>query len=231
MEDFKSIKTWSPDDRPREKMLNKGATALSDAELLAILIGTGTREESALDIARKILNSIQHDLQSLGKMGLKDLIRFHGMGQAKAVTMLAAIELGKRRRAVEFKQVSKVRSSREVYERFLEYMSNLKHEEFWLMCLSRSQQVLSMNKIGEGGLTATVADPKKVFRIALENNAACIIVAHNHPSGNLQPSQEDNKLTNRLRENGNLMDCPLLDHLVVTDNGYYSYADEGALLV
>lgn len=230
MEDFKSIKTWSPDDRPREKMLNKGTSVLSDAELLAILIGTGTREESALDIARKILSSISYDLPSLGKMGMKDLIRFHGMGVAKAVTLLAAIELGKRQRAGEFKQVKKVRSSREVYERFLEHMNHLKHEEFWVMCLSRSQQVLSMNKIGEGGLSATIADPKKVFRIALENNAACIIVAHNHPSGNLQPSQEDNKLTNRLRENGNMMDCPLLDHLVVTDNGYYSYADEGALL-
>jgi DNA repair protein RadC len=231
MDDTRSIKSWSPDDRPREKLLNKGAMALSDAELLSILIGTGTREHSAVDIARKILISVNHDLYALGKLGLHDFKRFHGMGEAKSVTLLAAIELGKRRRAMEFKRDNCVRNSREVYERFLEHMSNLKHEEFWVMCLSRSQQVISVNKIGEGGLSATVADPKKVFRIALENNAACIIVAHNHPSGNLQPSQEDNKLTNRLRENGSMMDCPLLDHLVVTDHGYYSYADEGTLLV
>jgi DNA repair protein RadC len=231
MDDIRSIKKWSPDDRPREKLLNKGAMALSDAELLSILIGTGTREQSAVDIARKILNSVHHDLHELGKLGLSDFKRFHGMGEAKSVTLLASFELGKRRRAMEFKKGNSVRNSREVYERFLEHMSNLKHEEFWVMCLSRSQQVLSVNKIGEGGLSATVADPKKVFRIALENNAACIIVAHNHPSGNLQPSQEDNKLTNRLRENGSMMDCPLLDHLVVTDHGYYSYADEGTLLV
>jgi DNA repair protein RadC len=231
MEEIKSIKMWSPDDRPREKLLSKGTVALSDAELLALLIGTGTRDESAVDIARKILKSIDNDLQALGKLGLKDFTQFHGMGEAKSVVLLAALELGKRRRAGEFKQGTKVRSSREVYERFLEYMSHLKHEEFWVMCLSRAQQVISVNKIGEGGLSATIADPKKVFRVALENNAACIIVAHNHPSGNLQPSPEDNKLTNRLRENGSMMDCPLLDHLVVTDNGYYSYADEGTLLV
>jgi len=230
MDDLKNIKSWSPDDRPREKMLAKGASALSDAELLAILIGTGTREESALDISRKILKSVGNDLFSMGGITLKELVQFRGVGEAKAVVLLSALELGKRRRAGEFKKENRIRNSRDVYERFLEHMSNLKHEEFWVMSLSRAQQVIAMNKIGEGGLSSTIADPKKVFRIALENNAASIIVAHNHPSGNLQPSPEDNKLTNRLRENGTMMECPLIDHLVVTDNGYYSYADDGALL-
>lgn len=225
------MRNWSPDDRPREKMLGKGASALSDAELLAILIGTGTREESALDISRRILQSLGNDLLALGSLSQKELMRFKGMGEAKSVTLLAAIELGRRRRAGEFKKDNRIRNSREVYERFLEFMGDLKHEEFWVMCLSRAQQVLAVSKIGEGGLSSTIADPKKVFRVALENNAASIIVAHNHPSGNLQPSPEDNKLTNRLVQNGVMMECPVLDHLVVTDIGYYSYADEGTLII
>lgn len=229
MEEIKGIKSWSPDDRPREKLLLKGASALTDAELLAILIGSGSRDESAVDLSRKILKSVGNELQGMGSLSIHDLKRFRGMGEAKSVTVVAAIELGRRRRASEFKQASKIRNSRDVYERFLEHMSNLPHEEFWVMCLTRAQNVVDISRVGEGGLSSTIADPKKVFRLALENNAASIIVAHNHPSGNLQPSAEDNKLTARLRQNGTLMECPLLDHIIVTDAGYYSYADEGTL--
>jgi DNA repair protein RadC len=230
-EDTKGIKSWSADDRPREKLLSKGVTTLSDAELVAILIGSGSRDESAVALSRRILQSIDNDLNALGKLGLNELMAFRGMGEAKSVTILASMELGRRRRAGEFKKNNRVKSSKDVYERFLQYLGDLGHEEFWMMCLSRSNNVLSVNKIGEGGLSATIADPKKVFRIALENNAASIIVAHNHPSGNRNPSGEDNKLTDRLRQNGKLMDCPLMDHLIITDNGYYSYADEGTLNV
>ncbi|MBX7052293.1 MAG: DNA repair protein RadC [Flavobacteriales bacterium] len=231
MEELKGIKTWSEEDRPREKMLTKGASALSDAELMAILIGSGNQTESAVDLSRRILRSVDHDLVKLGKMTLREMTSFRGMGQVKSLTVMAAIELGKRRRAGEFKAENRIRSSRDVYERFLEYMSDLRHEEFWVMCLNRSNNVLCIGKIGEGGLSSTIADPKKVFRLALENNAASIIVAHNHPSGNLSPSQEDNKLTEKLRQNGSMLECPLLDHIIVTDSGYYSYADEGNLTI
>lgn len=230
MEELKGIKTWSPDDRPREKLLAKGLAALSDAELIAILIGSGSKTESAVDLSRKILKSVDNDLGALGALSIKDLVQFKGMGEAKSLSVVSAIELGRRRRAGEFKKDDRIRSSKDVYERFLQYMSDLPHEEFWVMCLSRSQNVLDVSKIGEGGLSSTIADPKKVFKLALENNAASIIVAHNHPSGNLQPSSEDNKLTERLRQNGTLMECPLIDHLIVTDIGYYSYADEGTLM-
>lgn len=229
MTEIQSIPTWNLDDRPREKLVSRGAGALSDAELLAILIGSGSRHESAVDLSRRILSSVNNNLVSLGKLSLNDLTRFRGMGEVKSITILAAIELGKRRRAGEFKLDDKIRNSRDVYERFLEYMGDLHHEEFWVMCLSRANKVLAVTKIGEGGLSSTIADPKKVFRIALENHAASIIVAHNHPSGQLHPSQEDNKLTERLRHGASMMECPLLDHIIVTDHGYYSYADEGIL--
>jgi DNA repair protein RadC len=230
MEELKGIKNWSEEDRPREKLLSKGPTALSDAELLAILIGSGSRTESAVDLCRRILKSVDHDLGKFGRMSMRELTAFRGMGQVKSLTVMAAIELGKRRRAIEFKTDSRVKSSREVYERFLEFMSDLRHEEFWVMCLSRSNNVLSIGKVGEGGLSSTVVDPKKVFRLALDNNAASVIVAHNHPSGNLSPSGEDNKLTEKLQQCGKMLDCPLLDHIIVTDNGYYSYADEGFMV-
>ncbi len=230
MDHLKGIKTWSEEDRPREKMLTKGASALSDAELMAILIGSGSRTESAVDLCRRMLKTVDHDLWKLGKMSLKDLTTFRGMGPVKALTLMAAVELGKRRRAGEFKADHQIRGSRDVYERFLEYMSDLRHEEFWVMCLNRSNNVLCIGKIGEGGLSSVVADPKKVFRLALENNAASIIVAHNHPSGNKNPSTEDNKLTEKLQMNGKMLECPLLDHIIVTDSGYYSYADDGNLI-
>ena len=229
MEKTLSIKAWSPDERPREKLLLKGTHAFSDAELLALLIGSGTREESALDMARRILQGVKHDLQALGSMKCKELTQFKGMGPAKAVVVVAALELAKRKMAAVSKQSAAIRHSRDAYERMLEYMWNLPHEEFWVITLSKANRVLSVDKVGEGGLSATIADPKKVFRIALENNAASIIVAHNHPSGNLEPSKEDDALTKRLLQSGQTLECPVLDHLIVTDHGYYSYTDEGML--
>jgi len=224
-----SIKAWSPDERPREKLILKGTQALSDAELLALLIGSGSREESALDMARRILQGVKHDLQALGSMKCKELTQFKGMGPAKAVVVVAALELAKRKMASVSKQSASIRHSRDAYERMLEYMWNLPHEEFWVITLSKANRVLSVDKVGEGGLSATIADPKKVFRIALENNAASIIVAHNHPSGNREPSNEDRQLTKRLVYCGQMLECPVIDHLVVTDNGYYSFCDENEL--
>jgi DNA repair protein RadC len=229
MELHSTIKMLSPDERPREKLLTKGPKVLSDAELLALLIGTGTRNETAVDMARRILYSVNHDLQSLGAMKWKELSNFKGMGEAKAVTIVAALELAKRKMAANSKQSVAIRHSRDVYERLLEFMWNLPHEEFWMVSLSRSNRVISIDKVGEGGLSATVADPKKVFRIALVNNAASIIVAHNHPSGNLEPSNEDNQLTKRLVQSGQMLECPVLDHVIVTDHGYFSYTDEAVL--
>ncbi|HEY8404022.1 MAG TPA: DNA repair protein RadC [Flavobacteriales bacterium] len=229
MEDTKGIKSWSPDDRPREKMMDKGPAALSDAELLAILISSGTAEESAVDIARKMLKSSHHDLHALGNYSLKQFTQFKGIGPVRAITIMAAMELGKRRRAVAAKAESKIIESRLAYERFLQYMMGLKHEEFWVMCLNNARHVLALKKISEGGLTATYVDPKKVFHLALQYNAASIIIAHNHPSGTLKPSRSDELLTKRLLDAGKLLECTLDDHLIVCDDNYFSFADEGLL--
>ncbi len=221
-----SIKLWSPDDRPREKLLEKGAHALSDAELIAILIASGNRNETAVELARRILSSVENNLDQLGKMNLSDLKQFKGMGEVKSLTVLAAMELGKRRRASQTKAKSSITCSADAYERFLEHMSDLMHEEFWLICTNRAQHILATRKVSEGGLSATVADPKKIFRIALEYNASSIIVGHNHPSGEVTPSSQDDQLTWRLRNAGKMLDCTLLDHIIVTNHSYYSYADE-----
>lgn len=229
VEESKGIKSWSEDDRPREKLSGKGPGALSDAELLAILIGSGSRSETAVELSRRILKSVGNDLIALGNLSLKDLQKFKGMGEAKSVAVLAALELARRRRAVEAKQSNSVISSQIAYEMLLQHMDNLQHEEFWVIALNRKMQLLGIKKISEGGLAATVVDPKRVFRSALELNAGSIIVGHNHPSGNTQPSREDDAITKRLKEAGKMLDCTLNDHIIVTNSGYYSYADEGNL--
>jgi DNA repair protein RadC len=226
MDPSNSIKLWSPDDRPREKLLEKGAHSLSDAELMAILIGSGNRNETSVELARRILSSVGNNLDQLGKLNLSDLKQFKGMGDVKSLILLAAMELGKRRRSTEVKAKARITCSADAYERFLEPMSDLMHEEFWLICTNRAQQVLATRKVSEGGLSATVADPKKIFRIALEHNASSIIVGHNHPSGEVKPSTQDDQLTWRLRNAGKMLDCALLDHIIVTNHSYYSYADE-----
>jgi DNA repair protein RadC len=229
LETVKGIKSWSEEDRPREKLAEKGGAALTDAELLAILLGSGSRHESAVELARRILASVNNDLVALGSLSHTDLKKFKGMGQAKSVSVIAALELARRRRATEAKKNKPQITPRLAYEMMLQHMENLHHEEFWLIGLNRKMQALGVRKLSEGGMAATVVDPKKVFKAALDMNAGCIIVAHNHPSGNPTPSREDDNITKKLREAGQMMDCHLCDHIIVTTHTYYSYADEGKL--
>ncbi len=229
MDESKSIKGWSIDDRPREKMIVKGASALSDAELIAILIASGNSEESAVDLARRILKSVSNDWNKLSSLSIKELMQFKGIGQAKAVTITAALELGKRKRAQEAKEARRIVNSNTAYELFLQHLSGLKHEEFWAMYLNTAMNPLLIRKVSEGGINATAVDPRKVFKIAIEQQATHLIVAHNHPSGNLKPSDSDEALTKKLLEAGNLLDCRLCDHLIITDHGFYSFADAGIL--
>lgn len=224
-----SIRDWAADERPREKLVQKGPAALSDSEILAILIGSGTRNESALSIARQIMSKCGNSLLELSRQSLADLRQFRGMGEAKSVILLAAIELARRKRSGAITEKKSVTNSREVYEYFAGNMGDLVHEEFWAMYLTRNNRIIAAEKLGEGGLNATVVDPKKVFAKALGNHASSIIVAHNHPSGNLQPSAEDRRITQKLYASGKNLDLPLLDHLIVTNSGYFSFADEGIL--
>jgi DNA repair protein RadC len=224
-----SIKSWSKQDRPREKMIEKGPSALSESELITILLGSGSAAEGADVLARKILTFGHNDLAILARMPYSDLCKIKGIGPAKAVTLVAAFELGRRRRSLEVKQKKKIESSRDVFEYFIQNLGDLAHEEFWLMNLNRNNQVLSLRKISEGGWHSTIVDPKKVFARALEEKASAIIVAHNHPSGNLQPSQEDRKITQKLRRCGIDLELPVLDHLIIASHGYFSFADEGIL--
>jgi DNA repair protein RadC len=224
-----SIKSWSKEDRPREKMIEKGPMALSESELITILLGSGSAAESADVLAKKILTFGSNDLSVLARMPYSDLCKIKGIGPAKAVTLVAAFELGRRRRTNEVRQKKKIESSRDVFEYFIQSLGDLAHEEFWLMNLNRNNQVLSLRKISEGGWHSTIVDPKKVFARALEEKASAIIVAHNHPSGNLQPSQEDRKITQKLRRCGIDLELPVLDHLIIASHGYFSFADEGIL--
>lgn len=217
------------DERPKQKMIHRGPEGLSDTELLALLLGGGAHNEQALPMARRILFGMNNDLQALGTLKWKEMVRFKGMSETKAILLATALELARRKIAAASKRYPAIRHSRDVYERLLEFMWNLPHEEFWMVSLNKANRVLSIDKIGEGGLSATIADPKKVFRIALVNNAASIIVAHNHPSGNLEPSNEDDRLTKRLFQSGQMLECAVLDHLIIADDGYFSYADEGKL--
>lgn len=229
MDSLKSIKTWNTDDRPREKLIARGTQALSDAELIAILIGSGSRNESAVELSRRILQSTGNDLVALGNVSLNELCKFKGMGEAKSVTVLAALELSKRRRSAEARNQTAVASSAQAYELFLQHLDGLKHEEFWMMGLNRKLNLIGLRKISEGGLAATIVDVKKIFRIALEMNSGSIIVGHNHPSGHTAPSKEDDGLTKRIKDAGKILDCNLCDHIIVSDTNYFSYADAGVL--
>lgn len=222
------IKAWAEDDRPREKLLVKGCAALSDAELIAILISSGNRKMSAVELAQLILRDTGHNLTQLAKLGLDDLMTYSGIGEAKAISIVAALELGRRRRTEEAPKKLKVDNSRVVYEEFY-HLSDLNHEEFWVMLLSRSNEVMDRQKVSSGGVSGTVADARLIFKSAIQRLASAIILVHNHPSGNLKPSDADIKLTRKLKEAGELLDISVLDHLIVADTGYYSFADEGML--
>jgi len=223
---YRPIHTWNEDDRPREKLQLKGKRSLSDAELIAILLGSGTRKESAVDLARRILDLADNNLVELGKLSLSQLQRISGVGPVKAITLTAALELGSRRQVSSSKTKKKVSNSQDIYEIFGPRIGDLNHEEFWLMCLNRNNAIIGTTRIGSGGISATVADIRIMLKYAIENYASSMILCHNHPSGNLKPSNADIKLTTAVKEAASYMDIALLDHIIVTDSSYYSFADE-----
>lgn len=223
------ISQWAEDDRPREKLINKGNSMLSDAELIAILIGSGNRTESAVDLSKKILASVAGNLISLSKLSISDLRKFKGIGEAKAVTIAAALELGKRRRSSEAIQQKKITSSKQAHDILQEYLADAYYEQFCILLLNRANHLIRTIIISDGGVSGTVADPKKIFKMALENNASSIILGHNHPSGQVIPSDADIALTHKLCHGGLLLDMPVLDHIIVGEENYYSFKDEGKL--
>lgn len=224
-----TIKAWAEDDRPREKLLAKGRQVLSDAELIAILIGSGNRRETAVELSKRILGYVQNNLNELGKLGISELQKFNGIGEAKALSIVAAMELGRRRKETETAKREKITSSNDIYALMRPVFLDLPHEEFWVIMLNRSNTVIKKESVSRGGVSGTLVDPKIIYKAALDNLASSIILCHNHPSGNLKPSEADNKLTKKLKEAGILLEIPVLDHLIITDAGYYSFADEGML--
>jgi len=223
------ITDWAVEDRPREKLIQKGIASLSDAELLAILISSGTKNKSAVDLGRELLGIVNNNLNSLGKLTIADLKKIRGIGTARAVTIAAAMELGRRRKLSEVEYVPQIRSSKDVADIFQPLLSDLLHEEFWILFLNRSNKVITRMKLSQGGISGTVTDVRLVMKKAIECLASGIIVCHNHPSGNLNPSESDSKITQKIKEAGNLMDIQLLDHLIISDKDYYSFADNGGL--
>lgn len=224
-----SIKNWASGDRPREKLIQKGKFALSDAELIAILIGSGNSKESAVDLSKRILASSGNSLNLLGKCSLQQLLRFRGIGEAKAISIIAAMELGRRRRSEEAQEKVKITSSSSVYELLQPILGELPHEEFWILYLNNSNKIIEQFQISKGGITGTLVDVRITLRKALEVGAVSIILAHNHPSGNLNPSEADKQLTRKLKTAVESLDIKILDHLIVTEKSYFSFADEGLL--
>ena len=224
-----SIKNWSQDDQPREKLLYKGKATLSDAELVAILIGSGNRSESAVSLCKRILASVDNNLSDLGKLSIKQLMEFKGIGEAKAISIIAALELGRRRRGEEALQKKKIQSSKSVFELMQPVIGELPHEEFWIVYLNNSNKVIYKNQLSKGGITGTLVDTRLVLKTALEVGAVGLILSHNHPSGTLKPSQADKDVTLKLKTAAQSLDIKVLDHLIITENAYFSFADEGLL--
>ena len=224
-----SIKNWSQDDQPREKLLYKGKAALSDAELVAILIGSGNRNESAVALCKRILASTENNLSALGKLSINQLMEFKGIGEAKAISIIAALELGRRRRGEEALEKKKIASSTSVFELMQPVIGELPHEEFWIVYLNNSNKVIQQNQLSKGGITGTLVDVRLALKTALEVGATGIILAHNHPSGTLKPSEADKQLTYKLKIAAQSLDITVLDHLIVTENAYFSFADEGLI--
>ncbi|MCP4442104.1 MAG: JAB domain-containing protein [Aureispira sp.] len=225
-----SIKTWAEADRPREKMILKGKNALSDAELLAILLGSGSRNESAVELAQKILRAANDNLNDLGQTTLKDLQKHKGVGEAKAITIAAAMELGRRRQSTTPTQRPSIRSSQDAFNILASLVMDLPHEEFWVLILNRANKVLRSVQISSGGLAGTVVDTKKIYQRVLDHERAnSIILCHNHPSGNLSPSKADLDVTKKIKAAGQVLDIQVLDHLIISGNSYLSFADEGYL--
>ena len=224
-----NIKSWSPEDRPREKLILKGTAALSDAELIAILIGSGTANLSAVDVSKIILQNAGNNLNDLAKLSVKELTKNKGIGEAKAITIVAALELGRRRKEQDVQEKPKIISSKDSFDQLKGDLMDLPHEEFWILLLNRANRLIKKKRVSEGGVSGTVADPKIIYKMALEELASGVIVAHNHPSGNTKPSLSDIELTKKLKEAGRFLEIQLLDHIVVAGAKYLSFADEGLI--
>ncbi|HCX23028.1 MAG: hypothetical protein CMB80_15300 [Flammeovirgaceae bacterium] len=226
---YLSITQWAEEDRPREKLLIKGKSSLSDAELIGILLGSGTKTLSAVDLAKQILNSVGNDLHTLAKMSVNDLCKFKGIGEAKAISIVSALELGRRRKDSEPVKQPRITCSDDAYQLLKPELYDLPHEEFWIILLKRNNQVIKKEQISLGGVSGTIVDPKLIFKKALDVLASGIILVHNHPSGNLKPSQADIKLTQKLKTSGELLEMPIYDHIIFTDQSYYSFSDESMM--
>lgn len=226
---YVSVKNWALEDRPREKLMLKGASALSDSELLAILIGSGTREKSAVDVCMGILADAENDLNKLARYTIHDLTKFKGIGPAKAITIVSALELGRRRKNTGAKEIKKITCSRDAFQVLYPHLSDLNHEEIWALFLNRSNRVESKMCVSEGGISSTVLDVRLILREALNRYASGIILAHNHPTNNCMPSEQDIRITAKLKEAAKIMDISLLDHLILCGDRYYSFADENMM--
>jgi DNA repair protein RadC len=224
-----SIKDWAEDDKPREKLLNKGPAALSNAELIAILIGSGNNEESAVALSKRIMNEVNDNFAELARLTISDLQKYKGIGEAKAITIAAALELGRRRGTSVLHEKPQVKDSKTAFILFQKELGDLNYENFCVLLLNRANKVLKTVRISDGGITGTVVDQRKVFKVALDNNATSIILGHNHPSGQLTPSDADIQLTKKMKAAGETLDLPVLDHIIVGDGNYYSFADEGIM--
>lgn len=224
-----SIKHWSDDDKPREKLLNKGRSALSDAELVAILIGSGSRSESAVELSKRILSSVDNNLNELGRLSIKQLMQFKGIGEAKAVTIAGALEIGRRRRGEESTKIEKITSSKDAFEILQPIMGELEHEEFWILYLNNANKILQKSQLSKGGITGTLVDVRILMKQTLELGAVGLILAHNHPSGTLKPSNADKDVTQKIKRASESLDIKVLDHLIITQKDYYSFADNQLL--
>ena len=224
-----SIKEWAEEDRPREKLALKGKSALSNAELLAILIGSGSKNETAVELSKRILLQVQNNLNELSRMQISDLKNFNGVGEAKAISIIAAMELGKRYRSAEALERKKVTSSRDAFDAIYSYLADSQYEEFYVILLNRANKIIGIHKISEGGTSGTVVDPKRIFKLGLEHHTSSIILCHSHPSGNLKPSFADEQITKKLKTAGEMLEMNIIDHLIIGNGSYYSFADEGIL--
>ncbi len=224
-----SIKQWAEEDRPREKLLQKGRSALTEAELIGILLGSGNQKQTAVDLAKEILRSVDNNLNALAKLTVKDLMKFKGIGEAKAITIVSALELGRRRKSEEVVSKPFIRSSKMAYDLMEGDLADLQHEEFWILLLKRNNELIKKIRVSTGGVSGTIADIRIIFKHALEELATSIILTHNHPSGNLKPSTQDIRLTKQMVEAGRLLEIHVSDHLIITDTGYTSLADEGLM--
>lgn len=224
-----SIKNWSDDDKPREKLLHKGRSALSDAELIAILIGSGSRNESAVELSKRILASVDNNLNELGKLSIQKLMKFKGIGEAKAISIAAALEVGRRRRGEDSQIIEKIGSSQDAFEVLQPIMGELQHEEFWILYLNNSNKILYKAQLSKGGITGTLVDVRLLMKKSLELGAVALILAHNHPSGALKPSQADKEITQKIKIASESLDIRVLDHLIITPKEYFSFADNQLL--